>query len=342
MREVRLIHEHQPRFNRQGTTWQRYPYLKLTAQRAVPPPLGRARGPRRRRALPGPAGVDPRRQAGGRGHRDRGPAPPLLGHARTVARRGPCSSAQLGVSTCPCSGAVTPGGLRRDRRPGGRTACATTRRRCSNRSPIACAQLAAEQRFEEATDVRERATALAQALRRQRRFDALDRRGPRGHRGRRRRRGRAAPRPAASGLGPRPDDRLRPISCLRRQFWPRPRPGSARRRCPVGSVVAVPRSWPTSSPASRPGSTPRPAGPPGQRRARAGLAAPPPAVVRAPRRAPTPAGRRTGLTPVHALSSRIRGTGSLPPCARSSWPCSPSCSRGSRSPSSAWRCCAGA
>jgi hypothetical protein len=34
-------------------------------------------------------------------------------------------------------------------------------------------QLAAEQRFEEATDVRERATALAQALRRQRRFDAL-------------------------------------------------------------------------------------------------------------------------------------------------------------------------
>ena len=36
VREVRLIHEHEPRFNRQGTTWQRYPYLKLTLNEPFP------------------------------------------------------------------------------------------------------------------------------------------------------------------------------------------------------------------------------------------------------------------------------------------------------------------
>src|SRR5690606_11638288 len=30
VREVRLIHEHQPRYNRQAKLWQKYVYLKLT------------------------------------------------------------------------------------------------------------------------------------------------------------------------------------------------------------------------------------------------------------------------------------------------------------------------
>ena len=34
--EVRLIHEHLPRFNRQAKDWARYPYLKLTLNEAFP------------------------------------------------------------------------------------------------------------------------------------------------------------------------------------------------------------------------------------------------------------------------------------------------------------------
>ena len=36
VREVRLIHEHQPRFNRQAKDWSRYRYLKLTLDEAFP------------------------------------------------------------------------------------------------------------------------------------------------------------------------------------------------------------------------------------------------------------------------------------------------------------------
>ena len=47
MREIRLIHELEPRFNRQATTWRS---LRVPAahRRALPPPVGGARGPRRR------------------------------------------------------------------------------------------------------------------------------------------------------------------------------------------------------------------------------------------------------------------------------------------------------
>src|SRR4029077_20609241 len=36
VREVRLIHQLQPRFNRQAKTWSRYAYLKLTLNEPFP------------------------------------------------------------------------------------------------------------------------------------------------------------------------------------------------------------------------------------------------------------------------------------------------------------------
>ncbi len=63
--------------------------------------------------------------------------------------------------------------------------------------------LAAEQRFEEAADVRDRAAALARALRRQRQLDGLLTSGRIVIRDRRRGRRRAPRRPADAGLGAR-------------------------------------------------------------------------------------------------------------------------------------------
>ena len=42
VREVRLIHEHQPRFNRQAKDWSRYTLPQAHAGRALPPPVGGA------------------------------------------------------------------------------------------------------------------------------------------------------------------------------------------------------------------------------------------------------------------------------------------------------------
>jgi DNA polymerase-3 subunit epsilon len=172
VREVRLIHEHEPRFNRQGTTWQRYPYLKLTLNEPYPR-LSVVRVARDDGALYlGPLAST---RVAKRVAEAIETVVPLRRCSATPARsprEAPCSSAQLGVSTCPCSGGITPAayaeivakavhGLRHD--PALLLEPLADRMR----------ELAAEQRFEEATDVRERATALAQALRRQRRFDAL-------------------------------------------------------------------------------------------------------------------------------------------------------------------------
>ena len=172
VREVRLIHEHEPRFNRQGTTWQRYPYLKLTLNEPFPR-LSVVRVARDDGALYlGPLASTRVAKRVAEAIETVVPLRRCSASPARSLREAPCSSAQLGVSTCPCSGAVTPAayaeivaqavrGLRHD--PALLLEPLADRMR----------ELAAEQRFEEATDVRERATALAQALRRQRRFDAL-------------------------------------------------------------------------------------------------------------------------------------------------------------------------
>ncbi len=171
--EVRLIHRHLPRFNRRATRWARYVYVKLTLDERWP------RLSVVRDAHPGDGcvyvGPLPSRRTAAqvveaiesavpiRRCRQRPPAAPVAA---------PCTPAQLGVATCPCAGTVTPDdygrlvarvvqGLEHD--PALLLAPLERRLRA----------LAAGERFEEAAAVRDRAAALAGALRRQRRFAAL-------------------------------------------------------------------------------------------------------------------------------------------------------------------------
>jgi len=172
VREVRLIHEHSPRFNRQAKDWQRYPYLKLTLNETYPR-LSVVKVAKDDGALylgPLPSTRFARRVA--EAIETAVPLRRCAARPGRSGRTGPCTAAQLGVATCPCTGDVSPleyaavveravRGLRHEP--------ALLFEPLSARMTT----LAAEQRFEEATDVRDRATALAQALSRQRRLEGL-------------------------------------------------------------------------------------------------------------------------------------------------------------------------
>ncbi len=171
--EVRLIHQHLPRYNRQVKSWRRYAYLKVTLGERFP----RLSVVRTAKAgdgcvylgpLPSSAAaklvveaiesVVPLRRCATR--------PP----ARPIAA--PCAPAQLGVATCPCAGSMTP----EEYRP----LVDHVIRGLSDEpalllDPLAdrMTSLACARRFEEAASTRDRAAALAGALARQRRLHAL-------------------------------------------------------------------------------------------------------------------------------------------------------------------------
>ncbi len=174
--EVRLIHEHTPRFNRRMRDWSKYVYVKLTLDERFPR-LSIARVVRDDGALYlGPLSS---RKHAARVVEAIETAVPLRRCTLTPSRQrrdSPCAAAQLGVATCPCAGAIGEDdytdivrtvvhGLTTD--PD--VLLAPLRARMS--------ALADAERFEEAADVRERAGALAQALARQRRLDTLVRAG---------------------------------------------------------------------------------------------------------------------------------------------------------------------
>jgi DNA polymerase III subunit epsilon len=170
--EVRLIHEHRPRFNRQAKDWSRYTYLKLTLGEPFPR-LSIVRTVRDDGALylgPMSSSAQARRVA-----EAIETAVPLRRCTDTpgrVTRSGPCAPAQLGVATCPCSGAIS----RADYRAIVERAVAGLRHDPQvllGPLETRMSRLAGAQRFEEAADVRDRAAALARALGRQRRLDAL-------------------------------------------------------------------------------------------------------------------------------------------------------------------------
>jgi DNA polymerase-3 subunit epsilon len=174
--EIRLIHELAPRYNRQGKTSGRYAYLKLTCNERFPrlsvvrvakPDGGLYLGPlpstRTARAVAEAIeSVVPLRRCTAR--------PPR------IPRAAPCAPAQLGVSTCPCAGGVSDldyAALVE------RVVRGLTREPDTLLGPLRhrMLELAAQERFEEAVDVRDRARALALAIRRQRRLDTLRRAG---------------------------------------------------------------------------------------------------------------------------------------------------------------------
>jgi DNA polymerase-3 subunit epsilon len=146
--EVRLIHEHRPRFNRQARDALYLGPLSSTRQATRVVEAIETAAPLRRCTVKPSA----------------------------KPRESPCAPAQLGVATCPCSGQIGEAdygdivgtvvqGLTTDPE----ILLAPLRARMRT--------LAESERFEEAADMRERAAALAQAVKRQRRLDALVRAG---------------------------------------------------------------------------------------------------------------------------------------------------------------------
>ncbi len=181
--EVRLIHELLPRFNRQGTRWQSYTYVKLTCNerfprlsvvRNTPADGGLYLGPLSstryaRLVVEAIESVVPIRRCSTR----------LSGSLRldrAPVREAPCTAAQLGVSTCPCSGATSEADYAAIVN---RLVHALVHDPAALLEPLSekMAALALAERYEEAADVRDRAAALAKALARQRRLDTLRRSG---------------------------------------------------------------------------------------------------------------------------------------------------------------------
>lgn len=169
VREIRLIHEHQPRFNRQAKAWRSYAYLKLTLNerfarlavvREARPDGARYLGPFRsaRAAQTVREAIEcavPLRRCTRR-----------IGRA-TVLDGEPCLPAVLGAATCPCSGACPPDAY---------DALVAQVCRALDGDARAVLQpledrmheLALAERFEEAAITRDRLGALARALERDR------------------------------------------------------------------------------------------------------------------------------------------------------------------------------
>ena len=173
--EVRLIHEHIPRFNRQVKVWKKYRYVKLSLGERFP----RLSVVRTTRSGDGALYVGPLAStAMAKLVTDAiETVVPLrrcmarLG-AATPLREGSCASAQLGASTCPCAGEIDEADYR---------VLALRAAHALRHDPnevldllrLRMARMADRQRFEEAADVRERAATLARITARSARIEAV-------------------------------------------------------------------------------------------------------------------------------------------------------------------------
>ena len=171
--EVRLIHELTPRFNRRAKEWRRYAYLKLTLDEPFPR-LSVVRVPK---PDDGCLYVGPLSSAGvahlvAEAIETATPIRRCTKRPGRVPRAGACVPAQLGVSMCPCAGLVTREeyGAVVDRVVRGLTVAP---HELLDPLEERMRALADAERFEEAAAVRDRAAALANAISRQRRLDAL-------------------------------------------------------------------------------------------------------------------------------------------------------------------------
>jgi DNA polymerase-3 subunit epsilon len=174
--EMRLIHEDLPRYNRQGTRWRGYAYLKLTLDEKFPR-LAIVRAPRADHALylgPLPSTAMASTVADAIHS-----AVPLRRCTRRPPRTPlttPCTPAQLGVAPCPCAGTITadeywPIVERATRGMTDEPALLFDPLRTRIDA------LASAERFEQAAALRDQAAALARALRAQQRAGVLRRSG---------------------------------------------------------------------------------------------------------------------------------------------------------------------
>ncbi len=180
--EIRLIHAHLPRFNKQGTTSNRYRYVKLTLHERFPR-LSIVRQPSNDGDLHlGP--VSSTRQARLIVEAIHTAVPIRRCNARIPSgpssprptRDGLCTAAQLRVAACPCSGTV-------DEADYSKSVAFLIDGIVKNPNSLLdrlgerMTTLAAEERYEEAADMRDRASALSLALSRRRKFEAIRRAG---------------------------------------------------------------------------------------------------------------------------------------------------------------------
>ncbi|MFT7601265.1 MAG: DNA polymerase-3 subunit epsilon [Acidimicrobiales bacterium] len=174
--ELRQIQAEQPRFNRRGRRPIRPVYVKLTTNERFPrlsivrsmASDGVYLGPLTSRQTAEPI-VDaiqtalPLRRCSGR----------VARNAKLPTVAAPCTAQQLGVAMCPCSGATSEADY---------AAVVGLAKRALTGEPALVLgpleqrmqALAAEERFEEAADVRNRASAFVSAVSRQRRLAMLD------------------------------------------------------------------------------------------------------------------------------------------------------------------------
>lgn len=175
--EVRLIHRHQPPFNRRSKLWDRYAYLKLTLDEPFPR-LSVVRSAKGGDGClyVGPLGSSRVARLVADAIESAVPIRRCTARVTKVPRPGPCAPAQLGVSTCPCSGTVAAAAYAQivDVVVTGLTTDPTV---LLDPLRARMASLACDERYEEAADIRDRAAALSRALGRQRQLDALRRSG---------------------------------------------------------------------------------------------------------------------------------------------------------------------
>ncbi len=173
--ELRYLHRLNPRYNRVGTTWQKYCYVRLTTDEAwprlvvtnEPAPTGVHIGPLGSRAaaaavIEAVQSALPIRRCSTR-----------IGKSYKVpAGATPCTGALLGVAMCPCSGTADEAAYWRV--VGQVVAgCSTSPQLILDPLWARVAALAGERRYEEAASMRDRALAFGAAITRQRLFDQL-------------------------------------------------------------------------------------------------------------------------------------------------------------------------
>lgn len=174
--EVRLIADLQPRFNRQAKLSRKYAYVKLTLDERFPR-LSVVKTVKNDGCLYiGPVPSSSAAKVVVEAIEDAVPLRRCTQRPGKTSRSGPCAPAQLGVATCPCAAQVSEAEYARlvDRVVRGVT---VEPRVLLDPLEARMRTLAAAARFEEAAGVRDRASALARALVRQRRFEQLIRAG---------------------------------------------------------------------------------------------------------------------------------------------------------------------
>lgn len=171
--EARLIAANQPPFNQRGTRWRSYAYVRLTLEERFPRLVVSHSAARRPASLV--IGPLPSSSAA-RAVIEAVWSTTLLRRCSasrpTGAREAPCADAQLGRCKCPCAGGVDDQAYQavvEEVVAGLTRSPALLLERISARMQA----LADAQRYEEAAAARDRAAALARAVRRQRRIDAL-------------------------------------------------------------------------------------------------------------------------------------------------------------------------